>query len=81
MDAEALLSVEDQGPGLTDEDKRKLFGRFARLTAQPTGGEASVGLGLSIVKHMVEACGGRIWVDSAPGQGAAFRVAFLKAEA
>ncbi len=76
---EVILSVEDQGPGLTEEDKRRLFGRFARLTAQPTAGEASVGLGLSIVKHMVESCGGRIWVDSAEGHGAAFRVAFQKA--
>lgn len=77
---EVVLSVEDQGPGLTGEDKRRLFGRFARLSAQPTGGEPSVGLGLSIVKHMVEACGGRIWVDSDEGKGAAFRVAFRKAE-
>lgn len=74
--AEVILSVEDQGPGLTEDDKRRLFGRFARLSAQPTAGEGSVGLGLSIVKHMVEACGGRIWVDSAEGKGAAFRVAF-----
>ncbi|MBS1784332.1 MAG: hypothetical protein JST24_02765 [Acidobacteria bacterium] len=77
---EVTLSVEDQGPGLTEEDKRRLFGRFARLSAQPTAGEGSVGLGLSIVKHMVEACGGRIWVDSAEGQGAAFRVAFRRAD-
>ena len=77
---EVVLSVEDQGPGLTDEDKRRLFGRFARLTAQPTGGEPSIGLGLSIVKHMVEACDGRIWVDSAEGRGAAFCVAFAKAD-
>ena len=78
---EVLLSVEDEGPGLTEEDKRRLFGRFARLSAQPTGGEPSVGLGLSIVKHMVEACGGRIWVDGDEGKGAAFRVAFRRAEA
>jgi signal transduction histidine kinase len=70
-----VLSVEDQGPGLTEEDRRRLFGRFARLSARPTGGETSTGLGLSIVKHMVEAMGGRIWVDSEPGRGAAFRVA------
>ena len=75
---EVILSVADEGPGLTEEDKRRLFGRFARLTAQPTAGEPSVGLGLSIVKHMVEACGGRIWVDSAEGKGAAFRVGFKK---
>ena len=69
-----LLSVEDQGPGLTPEDNKKLFGRFARLSAQPTAGEKSIGLGLSIVKHMVDAMGGRIWADSEPGHGAAFRV-------
>jgi signal transduction histidine kinase/ligand-binding sensor domain-containing protein len=68
------VSVEDQGPGLTPEDRVRLFGRFARLSARPTGGEKSTGLGLSIVKHMVDAMGGRIWVDSEPGQGAAFRV-------
>jgi signal transduction histidine kinase/ABC-type amino acid transport substrate-binding protein len=69
-----VTSVEDQGPGLTPQDKEVLFGRFARLSAKPTGGEKSIGLGLSIVKHMVDATGGRIWVDSEPGQGAAFRV-------
>lgn len=68
------VSVEDQGPGLTAADRKKLFGRFARLSAQPTGGEKSTGLGLSIVKHMVDAMDGRIQVDSEPGQGAAFRV-------
>ena len=68
------VSVEDQGPGLTAEDRKKLFGRFARLSAQPTGGEKSTGLGLSIVKHMVDAMGGRIKVESEVGKGAAFRV-------
>lgn len=74
LDKQARVSVEDQGPGLTLEDRKKLFGRFSRLSAQPTGGEKSTGLGLSIVKHMVEAMDGRIWVDSEPGHGAAFRV-------
>jgi len=69
-----IVSVADQGPGLTEDDRAKLFGRFARLSAQPTGGEKSTGLGLSIVKHMVEAMGGRIWVESEPGLGATFRV-------
>ena len=77
-DQSALLSVEDDGPGLTDDDKSRLFGRFTPLSAKPTGGEKSVGLGLSIAKHMVDAMGGRIWVDSAPGKGAAFRVEFPK---
>ncbi len=70
----AQISIEDQGPGLTKEDHAKLFGRFARLSAQPTDGEKSTGLGLSIVKHMVDSTGGRIWVESEPGYGAAFRV-------
>jgi signal transduction histidine kinase len=68
------ISVQDQGPGLTEEDRQRLFGRFVRLSAQPTGGEKSTGLGLSIVKHMVDAMGGRIQVDSRPGQGATFTV-------
>jgi signal transduction histidine kinase len=68
------VSVVDEGPGLNEADRARLFGRFARLSAQPTGGEKSVGLGLSIAKQMVEACGGRIWVESEPGQGAAFIV-------
>jgi two-component system, sensor histidine kinase and response regulator len=71
---EVILSVEDQGPGLTEEDRKRLFGRFAVLSAKPTGGEKSTGLGLSIVKHMVDAMCGRIWVDSEPDKGAAFRV-------
>ena len=72
---EVIFSVEDQGPGLTEEDRKRLFGRFAVLSARPTGGEKSTGLGLSIVKHMVDAMSGRIWVDSEPEKGAAFRVA------
>jgi len=68
------VAIQDQGPGLTEADRRELFGRFARLSARPTGGEPSVGLGLSIAKQMVEACGGRIWVESEPGQGATFLV-------
>jgi len=72
---EVVLSVEDQGPGLTEEDRKRLFGRFAVLSAKPTGGEKSTGLGLSIVKHMVDAMSGRIWVESEPEKGAAFRVA------
>ncbi|HJW08097.1 MAG TPA: ATP-binding protein, partial [Holophagaceae bacterium] len=77
LDAEGgkvILSVIDQGPGLSADDKARLFQRFTRLSARPTGGEGSVGLGLSIIKHMVDAMGGRIWVESEEGQGATFRV-------
>ncbi len=68
------LEVEDEGPGLSDDDKPKLFGKFARLSARPTGGEYSTGLGLSIVKKMVEAMNGRVWCESDLGKGATFIV-------
>ena len=70
----ARLSVQDFGPGLTDEDKAKLFGHFQRLSAQPTAGENSSGVGLSIVKKIVELHKGRIWVESEYGKGATFIV-------
>jgi signal transduction histidine kinase len=68
------VEVQDEGPGLSDEDKTKLFGHFARLSAQPTGGEHSTGLGLSIVKKMVESMNGTIRVESEKGKGATFIV-------
>ena len=69
---EVRVSVEDHGPGLSEEDKGKLFGEFQRLSAQPTGGEKSTGLGLSIAKKIVEAHAGRIWVETEKGKGAIF---------
>jgi signal transduction histidine kinase len=68
------VEVQDEGPGLSDEDKKKLFGKFARLSARPTGGEHSTGLGLSIVKRLVEAMHGRVWCESELGKGATFIV-------
>ena len=66
------IEVQDQGPGLTVEDHEKLFGKFARLSARPTSGEHSTGLGLSIVKRLVEMQQGRVWCESVRGQGATF---------
>jgi two-component system sensor histidine kinase/response regulator len=68
--------VRDEGPGLSADDQKRLFSKFARLSAKPTGGEQSTGLGLSIVKRMVEAMHGRVWCESEPGQGAKFVVQF-----
>ncbi|SHG34056.1 His Kinase A (phospho-acceptor) domain-containing protein [Pedobacter caeni] len=59
-----VIEVEDQGLGLTAEDQGKLYQRFTRLSAQPTGGENSTGLGLSIVKVLVEAHEGTIRAES-----------------
>ena len=75
--AETVCAVTDHGPGLSPEDATRLFGRFQRLSAKPTGGEGSTGLGLSIVKRIAELHGGRAEAASAgPGQGATFSVRF-----
>lgn len=73
-DTVVRVEVRDEGPGLTEEDKLRLFGKFARLSAKPTGGEHSTGLGLNIVKKMVEAMNGRVWCESELGRGATFIV-------
>jgi two-component system sensor histidine kinase/response regulator len=66
--------VQDQGPGFTAEDKKRMFRRYGRLSAKPTGGEPSTGLGLSIVKRLVNAMNGELVCDSSPGNGATFIV-------
>jgi two-component system sensor histidine kinase/response regulator len=66
--------VRDEGPGFSAEDKLRMFRRYGRLSARPTGGEPSTGLGLSIVRKLVLGMGGELLCDSAPGQGAAFTV-------
>lgn len=69
-----LLSVQDTGPGLSARDLSLMFTPFGTLSAQPTQGEDSTGLGLVIVKREVESAGGRIWCESVVGQGATFFV-------
>lgn len=68
------IAVRDQGPGLSEADQAKLFKKFARLASRPTGGESSIGLGLAIVDRIVQHLGGRVWVETIPGEGATFRV-------
>ncbi len=67
-----LVEVADCGPGLRDEDMKRVFGKYARLSNRPTGGEKSSGLGLAICRQMVELHGGQIGVRNNPGQGATF---------
>ena len=72
---QALITVADNGAGLTSDDLARLFGRFQPLSAKPTGGEASTGLGLSIVKRIVELHGGKVSARSAGiGQGSRFTI-------
>ncbi len=66
------ITVTDQGLGIPSEDIDRLFGTFEKLGVQPTGGEKSTGLGLSIVKSIVDAHGGEIEVDSEVGKGTTF---------
>ncbi len=68
--------IQDEGPGLNAADQQKLFGKFTRLTPKPTGGEHSTGLGLFIVKKLVEAMKGRVRCYSELGKGTAFTVTF-----
>jgi signal transduction histidine kinase len=69
-----LFKVSDEGPGFSDEDKKKIFNKFQKLSAQPTAGEVSTGLGLSIVKKYVTDLGGKVWVESDLGKGSTFFV-------
>jgi signal transduction histidine kinase len=68
------FSVKDEGPGLTDNDKTKLFSKFARMSAIATAGEHSTGLGLSIVKKLTEFLKGKVSCESERGKGAEFIV-------
>ena len=71
----SIIRVRDEGAGLSPEDLTRLFGRFQRLSAKPTGGETSTGLGLSIVKRIVDLHGGTISAESAgAGLGTSFIV-------
>ncbi len=69
------IEILDEGPGISDEDKKKLFGRFAKLSAKPTGNEHSTGIGLFLVKKFVEAMNGKVWCESELNNGAKFIVA------
>jgi len=70
--------VKDEGPGINEEERNKLFKKFSKLSARPTNGESSTGLGLSIVKRYVEAMNGNVWCESQIGKGTSFFVEFEK---
>lgn len=72
------ISFTDGGPGMTEEDQKRMFKKFQRLSAKPTGGERSTGLGLSIVAKYTELLDGKLEWDSMPDEGTTFTV-ILKA--
>ncbi len=69
---EIVFAVRDEGPGIPLADQVRLFTAFGRTGQRKTAGESSTGLGLAIARLVVEGHGGRIRVESCPGQGAAF---------
>lgn len=72
------VEVADEGPGISEADQAKLYQKFQRLSARPTAGESSTGLGLFIVKTLLEKMGGSIRCQSAEGRGAKFVVSLKK---
>jgi two-component system sensor histidine kinase/response regulator len=70
----AGFAVRDSGPGIPDNERHLLFKDYGRLSAKPTGGEKSTGLGLAICRKIVEAHNGTIGVENIPGRGAEFIV-------
>ncbi len=69
---EILISVKDEGQGIVEDELKLFFKPFQRTSSKSTGGEKSTGLGLFIVKKIVEAHKGKIWAKSEPGKGSIF---------
>ncbi|MEL7002435.1 MAG: HAMP domain-containing sensor histidine kinase [Bacteroidota bacterium] len=69
------VHVKDQGPGFTEEDREKLYRKFQKLSARPTGQESSTGLGLSIVKTLIEKLRGSVSLETSI-EGSEFTLRF-----
>ena len=70
----ALLSVSDQGPGMTEEESVRIFDWFYRIDEARNRSHGGVALGLPLVRSIIEAHGGTVGVTTAPGEGATFTI-------
>ncbi|MFP4369163.1 MAG: hybrid sensor histidine kinase/response regulator [Bacteroidota bacterium] len=76
----AIMEIKDNGPGFNEIEMEFIFDKFTKLSAKPTGGETSSGLGLSIARQLTELQDGQIWVESKPGKGSSFFLKFKQEE-
>lgn len=78
LEKHLVIEVQDEGPGFTEQDRKNLYKSFKKLSAQPTGGESSTGLGLAVVKSLVAKMNGEIALESETGRGARFMLTLPK---
>ena len=71
-DGSFLVAVTDTGVGIAPEDRERIFEEFQQVDSSSTRKKGGTGLGLAIARRIVELHGGRIWVESTPGQGSTF---------
>ena len=67
-----IISVADNGVGITPEDQKRIFERFYQVRPNHLAGHGGMGIGLTIVKHLVELHEGELWVESEAGKGSTF---------
>lgn len=76
-----LIIIKDEGPGMTSEDLKNIYKKYHKLSAKSTGGESSSGLGLYIVKQLIDKINGTIEVESTENKGTKFSIKIPKVEA
>ncbi len=76
IDDKLEIKIQDNGPGFSNDDLKKIFSKFQRLSAKPTGNESSTGLGLYIVKKIIDAHDGKIEIETGLGMGSIFTMYF-----